>query len=165
MVSKGPFAIPACRYGLASPVFGEAVIMMVPSCKHDESQSRTSERRVGRSGMPGLNVRTLRKCEDNLHFFTIYKASARHPELRNILRRRGIAREFIEFCAGRQRDTRLGDRTRTTLCGIGTISGDLPSTSENTQRKFKSGRALAVPDLFCRACRELLSLLQGFCTW
>ena len=64
-------------------------------------------------------------CEDNWHFFTIYKASARHPELRNILRRRGSGREFIEFCAGRQRDTRLGDWTRTTLRGIGTISGDL----------------------------------------
>ena len=56
MVSKGPLAISACRYGLASPMFGEAIIMRVPSCKHDESQSRTSERRVGRSEMPGLNV-------------------------------------------------------------------------------------------------------------
>lgn len=125
MVSKGPLAISACRYGLASSMFGKAIIMMVPSCKHDESQSRTSERRVGRSEMPGLNVGTLRMCEDNWHFFTLYKASARHPELRNILRRRGSGREFIEFCAGRQRDTRLGDWTRTTLRGIGTISGDL----------------------------------------
>ena len=125
MVSKGSLAIPARRYGLASPMFGEAIIMMVLSGKHGESQSRTSERRVGRSEMPGLKVGTLRKCEDNWHFFTIYKASARHPELRNILGRREIPREFIEFCAGRQRDTRLGDWTRTTLRGIGTISGDL----------------------------------------
>ena len=94
MVSKGPLALSACRYGLASPMFGEAIIMVILSSKHGECQSRISERRVGRSEMPGLNVGTLRRCEDNWHFFTIYKASARHPELRNILRRRGMSKRI-----------------------------------------------------------------------
>lgn len=45
--------------------------------------------------MMTVNGEAMRKDKDDWHCFTLYKASARHPELRNIFLKKGVCFDNI----------------------------------------------------------------------
>lgn len=100
MLSEGSLAAFTCRDRFASTMFGKAVIVISPPGKHDGSpqwSDQSFEQPSAWSETTTINERTLivDDEEDNGHCFAIYKASARQPKLRNIVkakegRRRGV---------------------------------------------------------------------------